>query len=81
MESVKYIIFDWPERGKIPIIFPSSIYHWEIAKSIQSVFPDVSPVRAGFVGESFECSGSSDTLQLRSNPIIDNILIRSLFTN
>jgi hypothetical protein len=53
IKNVKYIIFEWPGRGEVPIIFPSGIYHWEIAKSIQSVFPGVSPVRAGFVGESY----------------------------
>jgi len=47
--SGKYVIFDWPGKGEIPVIFPAGIFHHDIATSINGKFPGVEPVRAGFV--------------------------------
>ena len=86
MDSAKYVIFDWPGKGEVPIIFPSHIGHDEISNSINDRLPGVNPVRAGFVevcGEIGEdgpfveafCGGRSFTLGLKSSPEIDSILI------
>ena len=89
--SGKYIIFDWPGKAEIPVIFPSSVFHHDIAASIKGKFPGVEPVRAGFVElrDVYEevdieegparvrCYGKSQALNLRSESFIDSLLIES----
>ena len=92
--SGKYVIFDWPGKGEVPVIFPPGITHWEISVSINGKYPGVRPVRAGFVElrdedvdlaqeRQVRCYGhslalTSDMKTARSDPYIDSLLIETM---
>jgi len=88
----KYVVFDWPGKGEIPVVFPASVFHHDITASINGKFPGVEPVRAGFVKlrDVYEevdieegparvrCYGESRTLKLHSDSFIDGLLIETM---
>lgn len=77
--DIKYIIFKRP-TGEFPIIFPAMVKHAMIAKSIQSEYPGIVPVRAAFAKlyrGYWHCYGESVSLKLKSNPTEDDILLNT----
>jgi hypothetical protein len=76
----KYIVFeemyDYPCLISMPmIIFPASINHSTIAKKMEC-----EPISAGFVNiKSGSCYGISTSLNIKSNPEIDNLLFKSQY--
>jgi len=81
----KYVVFDWPGKGEIPVVFPASVFHHDITASINGKFPGVEPVRAGFVELAtwmdlgqIRCYGESRTLKLHSDSNIDSLLIETM---
>lgn len=78
MENTKYVIMSSPVHGEFPIIFPSSIKHSMIVKSIKSEYPGISCTSAGFVdivSNDISCYGSSTSLKIKSRPE-DDIIIK-----
>lgn len=81
MYNTKYIMFDWPGKGMIPIVFPASIEHSTIKNIVCTEHTGITAVSAGFVKNSngrFYAVGYSQSLNLNSNPDIDNIYLNIL---
>lgn len=79
----KYIVLD-DDRGPLQmIIFPPSIIHADVAKKFAT--SNIKIKSAGFIRRksSYEdgmfCYGNSISLNVSSNPDIDNILLKRLF--
>ena len=80
--NIKYIVFK-KDNGDFPVIFPAMIKHSMIAESIQSKYPGIVPISAGFVEAlpgRWISYGKSASLKLKSNPEIDNDLL-NIFLN
>ena len=81
----KYVMFDSPLHGEIPIIFPECINHAEIAHSIVHRYPGWKIVSAGFVSlqedEPLKVFGKSKTLEKLSEKHIsrkiDDLIIET----
>lgn len=76
-DRCKYVMFDWGS-SEVPILFPAHIGHNEIARMIQSVYPGIPPISAGFVSHDQKCYGMSSSLKLHSRKI-DTAIVRLLF--
>ena len=77
---MKYVMFDWPGQGSIPIVFPDSVDHCDIKKMVTSVYSGVKATSAGRIEQidgRFECFGRSVTLNLEPDKL-DEIWINSL---
>jgi hypothetical protein len=72
-------MFDWVS-SEVPILFPAHIGHNEIVRMIQSVYPGVNPISAGFVSHDKTCYGSSTSVDLKSRDI-DTAIVALLFKN
>lgn len=79
MRDTKYITFEHWDLGPIMIVFPAILTHVEMSKRLGTGF---KPVSAGFVyikdGVAI-CHDESVSLDLKSNPDIDNKLAKRLF--
>jgi hypothetical protein len=63
MERTKYVIFDWPGLGAIPILFPSQIAHSEIVNMVQGKSPGIGTISAGWVSPELDCYGHSQSIR------------------
>lgn len=79
MERTKYVIFDWPGLGAIPILFPSQIAHSEIVNMVQGKSPGIGTISAGWVSPELDCYGHSQSLGLKSIPEEDAKWIKLMF--
>lgn len=78
---MKYIMFKREENDLsklIPIIFPNDLVHADVAKALQeSVLKGHSIVSAGSISPlNWQAKGRSETLDVRSNPIVDSHVIK-----
>jgi len=78
--DTKYVIFNSPLIGEFPVLFPGHVQHAMIANCMDSAYPGIKPIRAGFISSHLQCYGRSTGLKLRSNSDLDNLLIRPMFT-
>ena len=71
---MKYIMLKLSDERLVPVIFPNSLIHSEMANAVQSMLLQVheltcEPVSAGDIQFSdVFCSGKSSTLKLDSRP-------------
>ena len=76
---MKYIIFQEPGGLEFPILFPDLVTHSMIQQSINSVYPGIKAVRAGFCNNLGACWGKSVSLKLNSNMAEDEWLLKRCF--
>jgi len=75
---MKYIMFDPPCGAMFPVVFPEHIDHSMIASSIQSQYPGIKPISAGFCDQAGTAWGKSVTLNLSWGVGDRNILRRMM---
>jgi len=78
MDRAKYVMFDYPGMGEVPILFPSHIEHKEIVRMVQAKSPGITPISAGFVSPKYECFGCSISLDLKPD-VRDSAIIKLMF--
>lgn len=76
---MKYVIFENPDTSEFPILFPEHIDHAFIRNSVNSHYPGVKAVRAGFCNSDGGCWGKSIGLNLVSDPKQDEWLLMKAF--
>ena len=82
---MKYVMFNSPLSGEIPFIFPNSFTHINMVQLMNSKYPGIKHISAGFVkfssGEPYSnvnvhCSGYSQSLKENNvSREIDNKII------
>ena len=70
---MKYVMFTNEEGHMLPVIFPTSMIHSDMAQYVQHMMmmeenKKVRPVSAGFVSMKGQTSGRSESLDLDSKP-------------
>jgi len=81
---MKYIMYESPSQGYVPILFPATMSHNEINRVILNEWPGFVPVTAGEVklndNKEVVAFGHSQTLKLQSQPddsVFISIALRS----
>jgi hypothetical protein len=78
MSGWKYVMFDGMSGSKIPVIFPDSLVHRDVAETIPLLNPQVNHVvqNAGFVDGLIcvDTSGESETLKIKSSRLDAGII-------
>ncbi len=73
MLDKKYVVTRWSGGNETMFIFPGWVKHSKFAKFFGPV------LSAGFVDMEIKtCYGESVSLKIKSNPKIDNVLLRQL---
>lgn len=69
---MKYVMFEKRTKGMshlVPIIFPSSLVHADVAEALKTVLKGYKPTSAGEVSPMIMAAhGESTTLKLKANP-------------
>mgnify|MGYP001583685280 CR=1 FL=1 len=72
----KYITFEDYYTGMVMVVFPSGLIHAQVARSLCGGRDAVKS--AGFVSADLTCYGLSESLNIVSNPEVDNKLLAKL---
>ena len=73
---MKYIMFEFSGM-RWPILFPETVTHSDIARSITSHFSEFEVVSAGFCNRHGDVYGEAVSLKVKSDPA-DTMLIKKM---
>lgn len=76
---MKYVIFEEPSGVEYPIVFPDLVKHDFIVQCVNTAYPGIKPISAGFCNVSGEAWGKSISLNMKSRPIEDRWYLKKLF--
>lgn len=81
MNDCKYIMYEWPGKGDVPVLFPAMVKHSVINSMITHEYPGITPIAAGFVelrASGPVCYGQSTSLKLSSRGDIDSLWVGTM---
>lgn len=85
---MKYIVTQNEQGNEEIFVFPNTINHDCMADALARIKTQMFsnwerqfriPIRAGFVSQNLQCYGRSESLDLDSNPELDNKLLLDYF--